>query len=142
MVDSKIIWQFVCLHFNLHLNETFKIDSMKHSLRYRITQNGLEVYDELEERWKEACSTTEEGLLEGKIKVIKLKWKPKRGEKYYTLYKPFNKPSCVTKVTWNDCSADYNRMIIGSIFKTEDEAQSAIFDFERKLIEAKEKYME
>jgi len=59
-------------------------------------------------------------LLTGKIKIIPTKWKPKKGEVFYTL--DFSEDNLIEGYTWNDNV--FNNLVYkrNLVFKTKEEA--------------------
>lgn len=62
-------------------------------------------------------------LFSDRMKIIKLPWKPKEGEKYWYVRFDENHNSGVIASYWDNHSFDFTKYIIGNCFKTEQEAE-------------------
>lgn len=62
-------------------------------------------------------------LLRGECEIIKLPWKPKKGEKYWSFL-----PGAwmVTWYTWDDSPIDFAFYKVGWVFRTKEEAEAAL----------------
>lgn len=63
----------------------------------------------------------------GKLEIIKLPWKPKKGDRYYT----FNNTAgdnklCVTFEYWSDAFGDFALLKTGWVYRTHEEAEAAL----------------
>ena len=83
----------------------------------RITANGL--IDKNSESRLHALSK----LLEGEYKIVKIPWKPKHGDIFFSVY-PTNRN--VTSMYWSDCLLDTLLYLSGNCFKTRKEAEANI----------------
>lgn len=64
-------------------------------------------------------------LIKGEYKIVKLPWKPKHGDKYYTYYT--NKEEwLIWDSTWSGDVSDYARLKSGIVFRTSQEALNAL----------------
>ena len=71
------------------LNEVFLIDDDKYKIcdYFRITENDLEYdfrWQSSSRSWRTAKNRVLVLLVKGKVKITKLPWVPKNGNKYYT----------------------------------------------------------
>lgn len=64
-------------------------------------------------------------LIKGEYKIVKLPWKPKSGDKYYT-YLQKREEWIVGTFTWNNDIFDYAGLRCGIVFRTEQEALNAL----------------
>lgn len=73
-----------------------------------------------------ASRTTLQSLLNGKYEIIKLPWKPKKGELYYS----FGFRNCpkwgVSQQNWGNHPCDYALLDKGWIYRTRAEAEAAL----------------
>ena len=70
-----------------------------------------------------------EGLIKGKIVVVKLPWEPKEGDKYYAPSLP-TKSICVE--IWHNETCDYSLKALGMVYRTCEEAEANFpNDYER-----------
>ena len=110
----------------VELGESFKITSDTqgdYHNYYRLTENNcLEMSDDGVE-WK---MTTAAALLKyilmGDIRIVKLPWKPRKGEKYYVpriAIRPYDRHYCYY---WDNSGVDIKRYDMGIVCKTPEEA--------------------
>lgn len=68
-----------------------------------------------------------DSLLNGKDEIIKLPWKPKVDETYYSFYyRQKDETWVVTGILWDNDVVDNALFKAGWIFKTEDDAREAL----------------
>lgn len=66
-------------------------------------------------------------LLKGKDEIVKLPWKPKRGEKYWGFwYSQLNDAWLVVLYTWSNNPEDFALYKAGWVFRTKKEAKAAL----------------
>ena len=110
----------------VELGESFKITSDTegdYHNYYRFTENNcLEMSDDGIE-WK---MTTAAALLKyilmGDIRIIKLPWKPRKGEKYYIPYISTQQKGMHVTYYWNNDDIDIEHYRMGLVCKTQEEA--------------------
>ena len=107
------------------LNEVFLIDDDKYMIHdyFRITENDLE-YDfrrqSSSRSWRTAKNRVLVLLVKGKVKITKLPWVPKNGNKYYT---PFiSEYRSFISYIWNGDGIDKANLKKRIICKTPEEA--------------------
>lgn len=85
---SKNILPEIAKMLDVEMYEKFKIEGMSSDLVFRIGVDGLEMerfdYAEDDRIWVTLASCNFVDLLTGKAKIVKLPWKPKEGETYWT----------------------------------------------------------
>ncbi len=64
-------------------------------------------------------------LIKGEYKIIKLPFKPKKGDRYYTYYTS-GEEWLIWDSTWNNDVSDYARLKSGIVFRTSKEALNAL----------------
>lgn len=64
-------------------------------------------------------------LIKGEYKIVKLPFKPQKGDKYYT-YHTSRKECLIWESTWDDDVLDYVRLKCGIVFRTSQEALNAL----------------
>ena len=71
-------------------------------------------------------------ILRGDYKIVKLPWRPKDGDRYWTvIFKGDNKPS-VDWYIWGSYAGDYTRLKLGLIYRTKEEALAHVkADYEK-----------
>lgn len=105
---------------DLELEETFRIEGDPDHLIYKISDKGVLLYNKEEDFWEELPHMLML-ILTGKEKVIKLPWKPTKGERYYE--PSLNCPSGLVCFTcWSGNEYDEYRYENGLVFKTHEEA--------------------
>ena len=112
--------------FGVELGESFKITSNTqgdYHNYYRFTENNcLEISDDGVE-WKTTIAAVLlKHILMGDIRIVKLPWKPREGEKYYVpriAIRPEDRHYCYY---WDNSGADIKRYDMGLVCKTPEEA--------------------
>lgn len=81
---SKNLMTEICKNLNIELGEEFKVDIYGDRI-FRITESGVweKKSGDDDYIWEEQLVVLRE-LLIGDIQIVKLPWKPKRREKYWT----------------------------------------------------------
>lgn len=120
----------ICKTLGIDIDEEFKINVYNDDI-FRITKTGLEkqFIDEFDgsKWWEQLSSTIFTDLLAGNTEIIKLPWKPKVDETYYSFYyRQKDETWVVTGTLWDNDVVDNALFKAGWIFKTEDEAREAL----------------
>lgn len=69
------------------------------------------------------------GIMCGHYKIVKLRWEPKEGDKYYSISLP-TKSICVE--IWHNETSDYALKTLGMIYRSAEEAEANLSkDYER-----------
>ena len=110
----------------VELGEPFKITSGiqdDYQSYYRFTESsGIEISDD-GITWKmTSVATLLKYLLMGDIRIVKLPWKPREGEKYYVpriAIRPYDRHYCYY---WDNSGVDIKRYDMGIVCKTPEEA--------------------
>lgn len=108
----------------VELNEEFKIKGYD-GLTYKLTDKGLELtaVDGQKTKWFDPGALN--SLLKGKLEIIKLPWRPKEGDTFYTFASIPNK--WVVRIAWWDQTPNHYALLDkGWVFHTEKEAQAAL----------------
>ena len=113
--------------FGVELGEVFKItddDRGKYHNYYRFTEKkGIEVSED-NVKWE--ANTTEvlvlKWLLIGVARIVKLPWKPRKGEKYYIPYISTQQKGMHVTYYWNNDHIDIEHYRMGLVCKTPEEA--------------------
>lgn len=111
--------------FGLELRETFKIaDDIfgEHPKYYRFAENVCLEASNDGAKWDTADAGVLEDILMGDVRIIKLPWKPQKGEKYYV-------PSIVIRPEdrnyyyyWSNDDINIEHYRMGIVCKTPEEA--------------------
>ena len=109
----------------VELGEEFKVKD-EDALTYRFTDDGLKVtYDGGIEISNISTNSAFINLVNGTDEIIKLSWKPKKGETYYTFDLLGDKwavrPSC-----WGGFPNEYALLDKGWVYRSQAEAQAAL----------------
>lgn len=134
-MDKNIMSQIAQL-LGVELGEEFKVDIATEDEIFRITENGLEL-KKLESSSSDKGETTLQvwktiptsfvKLLTGEAKIIKLPFKPKQGDVYWSFYRStFSDKWLVTSITWTNTVTDIAKFKVGWCYHTEAEAKSAL----------------
>ena len=124
---AKNYMQDVAKMLGVELEEEFKISNDAHI--YRITKYGVE-YMLANKMWNRDTFTLLK-LLNGEIKIIKLPWQPRKGDKYY---RPSAYFKCVDAALWEGYSSDFALKEAGMAFKTKEECEAALPVLRKKYL--------
>lgn len=130
---SKNLLPEIAKMLDVEMYEKFKIEGMSSDLVFRIGVDGLEMerfdYAEDDRIWVTLASCNFVDLLTGKGKIIKLPWKPKEGETYWT-FDGATMCSCIVweimSTEWNGWPCDYAALDKGWVYKSKEEAKAAL----------------
>lgn len=101
----------------LLIDEEFMIDEKI----YIIDENGLWIKEN--NQWR--ASNDLENLLTGRKEFVKLPWKPKKGDAYYT-FEVFRGKWVVRSLWWTGAPCTYALLDKGWVFRTKAEAEAAL----------------
>lgn len=131
---SKNIIPQIAEMLGIVLKEEFKVSIAEEDAIFRITENGLEIKNQDSsdtgettfQVWKTIPSSFVK-LCTGEAKIVKLPFKPKQGDVYWTFYRStFSDKWLVTSVTWTNTVTDIAKLKVGWCYRTEAEAKSAL----------------
>ena len=105
------------------VGEKFKVDLNRWSGTYLFGEDGL-VGLNLMDYWV-PCPELFTLLINGKAKIIKLPWKPEKGETYYTFELLCDK-WIVHSFWWGGFPNEYALLDKGWVFRTKEEAEDAL----------------
>ena len=105
------------------VGEKFKVDLNRWSGTYLFGEDGL-VGLNLMDYWV-PCPELFTLLINGKAKIIKLPWKPKKGETYYT-FELLNGKWVVRSFWWGGYPNDYALLDKGWVYRSQAEAEAAL----------------
>lgn len=125
---TKNLMPEIAKMLGVELGEEFKIDINNET--YQIDKDGMyrkKMNDEGQfDMWEEVprCFIK---LLAGNAKLIKLPWKPKKGEKYWGFwYSSVDDAWLVLLYTWANNPADFALYKAGWVYRTRAEAEAAL----------------
>lgn len=101
----------------LLIDEEFMVDEKI----YMIDEDGLWIKEN--NQWR--TSNDLENLLTGRKEFVKLPWKPKKGDGYYT-FEIFRGKWVVRSLWWTGAPCNYALLDKGWVFRTREEAQAAL----------------
>lgn len=107
----------------VELGEEFKIKGYD-GLTYKLTDNGLELttVDGQKTKWFDHGALN--CLLKGKMEIIKLSWKPKEGDVFYSF--ALRGKWVVRLYRWTGSPCNCALLDKGWVFRTCEEAQAAL----------------
>lgn len=126
---AKNLISNICKLLDIEINEKFKIKNEQYKDNtffidkdgnIIIIINGKEYYSYHDIRLVE--------LLTGEQEIIKIPWKPKKEESYFTLYIS-GAFVYIEPAKWEDNMIDFTRYKANLVFKSQKEAQDAIPSF-------------
>lgn len=123
---SKNLIPEIAKMLGVELGEEFKIKGYD-GLTYKLTDNGLELttVDGQKTKWFDNGALN--SLLKGKMEIVKLPWKPKKGETYWTfiLYDSDIRLG-IEPHKWLDDIFDFALFKAGWIYRSYEEAEAAL----------------
>lgn len=132
---AKNLMPEVARMLGVKVGEKFKIKGHE-GLTYRFNDDELIFNDDNNAKIYIASSVTFTGLLNGKVEIIKLPWKPKEGTEVYTFSfttHEYNSRFCphkgvwyVTKWNWAGFPWQIAALDKGWVFPTREEAEAAL----------------
>ena len=109
------------------VGEEFEIKGCK-GLVYKFTEDGLIVCDDKNtETEYTTANMTLISLLQGNREIVKLPWKPRKGDVYYTFVRIGMDCDCTPiSYKWDGCVIDIALLKAGWVFRTKQEAVAAL----------------
>ena len=123
---AKNYMQDVAKMLGVELGEEFKIDGS--NLIYKFLENGL--YFRCIEGWLPAEYQFFD-LIKGDSKIVKLPWRPKKGDEYYYPGEGFNN---ICRALWENTVFGFAYKEAGLIFKTYEECEAALPVLRKKYL--------
>lgn len=108
----------------VELGEEFKIKGREGAI-YKFIVDGLLVSDDDAEKVYTSTHVPLVGLVRGDIEIVKLPWKPKKGDAYYT-FEIFRGKWVVRSLWWTGAPCSYALLDKGWVFRTREEAEDAL----------------
>ena len=112
------LWELVAKARGVEINEEFLHSWGDVEYKSRISEKGLEIYDD--GQWYSSSRAND--FIKGEGKIERLPFRPKRVEVYYTIIHN----TATVSYHWADTTADYQRLIAGVVFRTREEAEAYI----------------
>lgn len=109
----------------VELGEEFKIKEYGERI-YRFDNSGLQlIYDNGVRNLNITANMALSCLLSGDIEIVKLPWKPKKGDAYYT-FEIFRGKWVVRSLWWTGAPCNYALLDKGWVYRTKAEAETAL----------------
>lgn len=109
----------------VELGEAFKVKG-EDATTYTLTDDGLKLtYDGGIGIVEISSDVAFIDLLMGKDEIVKLPWKPKKGELYYS-FGIFAQTWRVSKICWFQHPFDFALLAKGWVYRTKEEAEAAL----------------
>lgn len=115
----------------VELNEEFKIKG-REGVLYKFIVDGLIVSDDDAEKVYTTANMPLIGLVRGDIEIVKLPWKPKKGDVYSTFGRLGDK-WVVRSLWWGGFPEEYALFDKGWVYRSEEEAQAALPSVAKEL---------
>lgn len=125
---SKNYMEEIAKLFNIELEEKFMIKDDDYHI-YKLTENGLE-YELYNGKYRLNTDMLLK-LLRGNVEMVKLPWKPGKGEKYYTPSPDFDYVLCDY---WDGYPSDLALKEAGMAFKTKKECEDVLPELRKKYL--------
>ncbi len=126
---SKNLIPKIAQMLGVEIGEAFKVKG-DNELTYRFTNDGLKLtHDSGIELAQISANVAFVDLVNGKDEIIKLPWKPKAGEQYYSFGgRLIGDPTVwiVVDVIWQGLAYDVAMFDKGWVYRTKEEAESAL----------------
>lgn len=123
---SKNLIPEICKMLGVELGEEFKIKGREGAI-YKFIVDGLLVSDDDAEKVYTSTHMPLVGLVRGDIEIVKLPWKPKKGEKYWGFfYSSLNDAWLLCLYRWGNNPEDCAFYKAGWVFHTREEAKAAL----------------
>lgn len=123
---SKNLFPQIAEMLNVDIGEEFKFQEIDNKI-YKIELNGFWQRTENQKCWDSMEGSFFElnAILMGKRTVVKLPWKPKKGDGYYT-FEIFRGKWVVRSLWWTGAPCNYALLDKGWVFRTKEEAEDAL----------------
>ncbi len=109
----------------VELGEVFKVNSLYEQMVFKFADNELlGRVDEEGSMWTPTYVVLS-NLLGGDVEIIKLPWKPKKGDVYFT-FKLLGDKWVVRSLWWGGFPEEYALLDKGWAYRSEEEAQAAL----------------
>ena len=121
---SKNLIPEIARMLGVEIGEEFKIKGRKGAI-YKFIVDGLLMSDDDAEKVYIATNVPLVGLVRGDIEIVKLPWKPKKGEDYYT-FGGSDGSWRVSQQHWTCHPFDLALFEKGWVYRTRAEAEAAL----------------
>lgn len=121
---SKNLIPKIAKMLGVELNEEFKIKGREGAI-YKFIADGLLVSDDDAEKVYTTAHMPLVGLVRGDIEIVKLPWKPKERDIFYSFSTTYGK-WVVRSNMWAGAPCDYALLDKGWVYRTRAEAETAL----------------
>ncbi len=122
---SKNLIPQIAQMLGVEIGEEFQIKEYGERI-YRFANSGLQlIYDNGVRNLNTTTNMALSGLLSGEFEIVKLPWKPKKGDVYYTFELLWGK-WVVRSLWWAGVPCNYALLDKGWVFRTKEEAKAAL----------------
>ena len=129
---SKNLIPQIAQMLGVELGEEFKVKG-DNELTYQFTDDGLKLtHNSGIEISGVSANVALIDLLNGKDAIVKLPWKPKEGELYYS-FGIFAQTWGVSKICWLQHPFDFALLAKGWVYRTKEEAKAALPNIAKEL---------
>ena len=111
----------------VELEEEFKLNGGE--TKYKFTENGLYFY--APDGWWQCSNVLLPRILRGNVEIVKLPWRPKKGDEYYYPGEGFNN---ICRALWGNTVFGFAYKEAGLIFKTYEECEAALPALRKKYL--------
>lgn len=125
---SKNLIPQIAQMLGVELGEGFKIKGEDELMTYRFNSDGLQVtYGDGIELSYISTNSAFVALVNGTDEIVKLPWKPKEGESYWTFMSSLEgRKLYVLNYMWDNSVIDVALHKVGWVYRTQEEAKSAL----------------
>lgn len=129
---TKNLMPEIAKMLGVELGEEFKVKG-EDELTYRFDSDVLKLtHDSGIELAQISAKVAFVDLVNGKDEIVKLPWKPKYGEDYYSFVLMYGK-WVVQELWWRGFPEEYALLSKGWVYKTHDEAKAALPNVAKEL---------
>lgn len=124
---SKNLIPEIAKMLGVELGEEFKVKG-EDETTYIFADDGLKlIYDGGIGILEISSDVAFAALVNGKAEIVKLPWKPKKGDVFWSFYHSISSDKwLVISITWTNAVTDIARFKVGWCYRTEAEAKSAL----------------
>lgn len=123
---SKNLIPEIAKMLGVEMGEEFKIKGFD-ELIYKFADDGLRFTNDVNpNNFDTTANVALTALLNGKNEIVKLPWKPKRKDKYWTFYRNDHNKLDANWNIWTEEIAELARLKAGWVFRTKEEAEAAL----------------
>ena len=121
------LWNLIAKARGVELDEEFLYSLGNFEYKYRISERGLEYYDNDGGRWTFSDCSSE--FIKGIGEIEKIPFRPQKGEMYYSI----DNYNSAWGYDWVGTTRDYTRLITGIVFRTLEEAEAYIPTWKERI---------